>query len=100
MFTVISERQEYKLKVITACLMCSNEVCAKCHVRTEDAQLSLRLSKGLTDIGGKTAQASVAVCAKSGWSREWHVWVKGGERISGLIRREGAEVDPKEIGWG
>lgn len=56
--------------------MCSNEVCAKCHMSTEDAQLSLRLRKGLIDIGGKTAQASVEVCAKSRWSREWHVWVR------------------------
>lgn len=29
LFTVISEIQEYKLKIIIACSMCSNEVCAK-----------------------------------------------------------------------
>ena len=53
MFTVISESQECKLKIVIACFMCSNEVCAKCHVSTEDVQGSQRLKKVFIGVGGE-----------------------------------------------
>lgn len=53
MFTVISESQEYKFKIVIACSMCSNEVCAKYHVSTQDVQVSQRPRKVFIGVGGR-----------------------------------------------
>lgn len=53
MFTVISEREECELKTVIACSTCPDEVGAKCHVSTEDVQMSLRIRKGFIGIGGE-----------------------------------------------
>ena len=94
--TVISGRLECRLKLAIACSMCSNEVCAECHVNAEEEQLSLRLRKGFIGDGeGKAPQDPLRRTCKVKLVKRMVCW--GRRETCSLIRAEGAKVEPEEI---